>query len=198
VKKPMPLLEQIEVLRRFLRTLLADCYRLSREAQARTRKRRVSPFVERLCYRRLDNAWELHTVAEVCLQQLRQARALSIAEWHPGDQLIVETTVKGYEPNPRRYIVTDVEWSKPDSYHYDVWQLTKAGRFYERGGSTWIYPSNRIRITRCSEPLPEETQRQCARYRRSADQFLEDVRDSGDIDHIIKTVQERRARGFFG
>jgi hypothetical protein len=37
----------------------------------------------------------------------------------------------------------------------------------------------------------------CGDYRRGADQFLADVRDRGDIDHIIKTVQEKRARGFF-
>jgi type I site-specific restriction endonuclease len=175
----------------------ADCDRASRETERHYRKRRVTPFVQELRYRRSSSAWELLAVAEECLRQLRQARALSIAEWRPGDQIIVQTVVKGFDPDLRRYVVTDVDWSKPDSYHYDVWQLTKARRFYERGGQTWVYPSDRIYITRCKDALSEEMQRKCASYRSSAEQFLEDVRDRGDIDHIVKSVQERRARGLF-
>jgi hypothetical protein len=194
---PMPLPEQIEVLGAFLRTLRADSQRALREAQRNYRKRRITPFVERLRSRRIDHSWELQDVAEECLRQLRQARALSLAEWRPGDQIVVETTVPGYSSNPRRYVVVDVEWSKPDSYHYDVWQLTKAGRFYERGGRTWVFPSDRIRITRCNEPLTEEARSKCASYCSHAEQFLEEVRDRGDIDHIIKWVQEKRARGIF-
>jgi hypothetical protein len=98
------LYESLTVLRRFLRT-----YRLSRETQRQTRKRRVAPFLQKLPYRRLDNAWELHAAAEECLQRRRQARTLSIAEWRLGAQIIGQSTVKGYEPNPRRYIVTNVE-----------------------------------------------------------------------------------------
>ena len=194
---PMPLLEQIEVLRAFRRTLRADCNRAMREAHSTYRKRRVTPFVEKLRYRRTDNAWELRDVADECLRQLRHARAISIAEWSPGDQIVVEVVARGSIPDPRRFVVTDVEWSKPDSYHYDVWQLTKAGRFYERGGQTWLFPSNRIRINRCDQTLPEETLRQCANYRSHADHFMEDVRDRGDIDHIVKWVQERREKGFY-
>jgi hypothetical protein len=74
----------------------------------------------------MDNAWETCDIAEECLRQLRQARALSIADWAPGDQVVVQTVIKGVDPNPRRYVVTDVEWSKPDFYHYDVWQLTRS------------------------------------------------------------------------
>jgi hypothetical protein len=194
---PMPLPEQIETLRAYLRTLRADCNRASRETERHYRKRRVTPFVQKLRYRRSSNAWELLAIAEECLRQLRQARALSIAEWHPGDQIIVQTDVKGFDPDPRRYVVTDVDWSKPDSYHYDVWQLTKAGRFYERGGHTWVFPSDRIRIARCAEALPEDTQRKCASYRSGAEGFLMDVRDRGEIDDIVEWFQERRARGFY-
>src|SRR2546423_12307316 len=71
--------------------------------------------------------------------------------------------------DPRRYIVTDVEWSKADAYHYVVTQLTHAGHLYKRGGDTWVSPSNRIKITRCDEPLTEETLRQCAYYRSNAE-----------------------------
>jgi hypothetical protein len=194
---PMPLLEQIEALCAYLRTLRADCDRASRETERLNRKRRVAPFVRQLRYRRSSAAWELLAVAEECLRQLRQARALSIAEWRPGDQIIVQTVVKGSGPDPRRYVVTDVDWSKPDSYYYDVWQLTKAGRFYERGGQTWVYPSDRKCIARCKDVLSDEMQRKCASYRSGADRFLEDVRDRGDLDHIVKSVQEKRARGLF-
>jgi hypothetical protein len=193
---PMPLLEQIDVMRDFLRTLRADCNRGMRDFESNYRKRRVTPFVEKLRHRRIDNAWELRDTAEECLRQLRQARALSIAEWTPGDQIMVETSVKGFPPDPRRYVITDVDWSKPDSYHYDVCQLTKAGRFYERGGRTWVYPSNRIRISACEQALPEDTLRACASYRNHAQHFLEDVRDHGDIDEIAKWVKGRRARGY--
>ena len=110
---------------------------------------------------------------------------------------MVQTVVKGFDLDPRRYVIKDVDWSKSDSYHYDVWQLTKAGRFYERGGQTWLYPSDRIRITRCNQVLSEEMQWKCASYRSGAEQFLQNVRDRGDINHAVKAVQERRARGFF-
>jgi hypothetical protein len=193
---PMPLLEQIDTMRAFLRTLRADGNRAMRDLDGNYRKRRVTPFVEKLRHRRIDNAWELRDIAEECLRQLRQARALSIAEWTPGAQIIVETIVKGFPPDPRRCVITDVYWSKPDSYHYDVWQLTKAGRFYERGGRTWLYPSNRIRISACDQALPEDTLRACASYRNDAEYFLEEVRDRGNIDHIAKWIREKRARGF--
>ena len=191
---PMPLLEQIDVLRLYLRTLRADCNRASRDSGRHYRKRRVTPFVESLRYRRSRNAWGMLDIAEECLSELRKARALSIAKWFPGDQVLVETMVQDYPPDPRRVVITGVEWSKPDSYHYDVWQLTRAGRFYERGGMNWLYPSNRVRVTRGKDRLPEETQRICENYRSGAQRFLEEVRDRGEIDHIVKVVQERRAR----
>jgi len=193
----MPILEQIETLRAYLRTLHSDFNRAYREDSAQYRKRRISPFVANLRYRRFTNASELRQVAEECLRQLRQARALSIAEWKPGDQILVEVILKGLPRDPRRYVITDVEWSKPDAYHYVVTQLTNAGHPYKRGGDTWVSPSSRIRITKCAEALPEGTLRQCAHYRRNAEHFLDDARDRGDIDHIVKWVQEKRAKDFY-
>lgn len=197
MRTPMPILEQIDALRAYLRTLAADCNRASREVNDTYRRRRISPFVESLRYRRLTQSWELRDVAEECLSQLRHARALSIAEWKPGDLLAVETTVSGYPPNPRRVVVTDVAWSRPDSYHYLVWQVTNAGRLYERGGDHYLFPSNRIRIVSRHDLLPDETRRVCESYRCQAEQFLEDVRDRGKLDDIIKCVQKQRARGYY-
>jgi hypothetical protein len=82
----MPLLEQI-VLRRYLRTPQADYDRVSRELNAANRKRRVCPFVEELRWRRLQNARELREVGEECLDELRHASALSIADFFPGYQV---------------------------------------------------------------------------------------------------------------
>jgi hypothetical protein len=93
-------------------------------------------------------------------------------------------------------LISDVVWSKRYEYHYDVWRVTKAGRPYERGGQTWLTPSSRIRITHCKDVLPEETERQCAGFRGDANALLEGARDRGDIDHLIKWVQERAARSF--
>ena len=193
-RTPMPLLEQIKVLRAYLNTLRTDGRRAYEDLERDFRKRRITPFVQALRHRRIDNAWELRDVAEECLVQLRNARALTIADWFPGDQVVVETVFEDYPPNPRRVIITRVEWRKPDSYHYDVWQLTKAGRLFGRGGMNWLHPSNRVRVTGSTEPLPEETQRICASYRRDAQQLLEAVRDRGELEPIIKTVRERRAR----
>ena len=189
----MPLLEQIAVLRVYMRTLRADINRTYREESAHYLKRRISPFVVSLRYRRFRNASELEDIAQECMKQLRQARALSIAEFFPGDHITMEVVVKGYERSPERFVINDVEWSKPDGYHYVAWQLTKGGMLFQRGPG-WLCPSNRIRITRCDAHLPEETRRQCDWFRASALEFIDNVRDRGKIDDIIKQVRERRER----
>jgi len=197
MRTPMPILEQIKVLRSYLRTLQADCNRAMRESGAHYRKRRVCPFAEELRLRRMQHAWELRDVGNACLDELRHARVLSIADFLPGDQITMEVVLQGHERSPERYLISDVIWSKRDEYHYEVWRLTKAGRPYERGGQTWLTPSTRIRIMKCEDALPPETQRQCAAFRRHADVLLEGARDKGDIEHLIKWVQERRARGLY-
>lgn len=63
-----------------------------------------------------------------------------------------------------------------------------------RHDRTWLFPSARIRIARCNEPLPEASERKCDEYCRYAESFAEDVRNHGNIDPIVKWVQERRAR----
>jgi len=93
----------------------------------------------------MQSAWELRDVGNACLDELRHARVLSIADFRPGDQITMEVVLKGHERPPERYLISDVIWSKRDEYHYEVWRLTKAGRPYERGGQTWLTPSTRIR-----------------------------------------------------
>lgn len=189
----MPLLEQIAALHAYTRTLRADINRASRDEGAHYLKRRVSPFVVNLRYRRLFGAYELEGVAQECLSRLRQARALSIAEFFPGDQITMEVLFEGYRRPSERFVIKDVEWSKPDSYHYVAWQLTRSGQLFQRGPG-WLCPSNRIHITRCDSPLPEETQRQCNWFRDNARHFIENARDCGKIDVIVKEVREQRER----
>lgn len=189
----MPLLEQIDVMRAYMRTLCADMNRAYREEGAHYRKRRVCPFVQSLRYRRISNAFELEDVAEECLNQLRDARALSIADFFPGEQIVVEVVLKDHERQPERHVIKDVEWSKPDTYHYVAWQLTKDGQLFKRGPS-WLCPSKAIRITRCTDSLPEDTLRECAHFWDSAREFIDDVRDRGKIDDIVKYIRERRER----
>jgi hypothetical protein len=105
----------------------------------------------------------------------------------------MEVVVKGYERPPERYIINDVEWSKPNSYHYVAWQLTKGGVLFLRGPG-WLCPSNRIRLARSDSLLPEETQRQCDWFRQRAREFMQNAQDRGQIDAIVKTISERRMR----
>ena len=119
MRTPMPIVEQIEVLRGYLHTLQADCNRAMRESDTHYRKRRVCPFVEQLRWRRMQSAWELRDVGSACLDELRHARVLSIANFLPGDQITMEVVLKGHERPPERYLISDVIWSKQDEYHYE-------------------------------------------------------------------------------
>jgi hypothetical protein len=101
--------------------------------------------------------------------------------------------MKGFERPSERFVIYDVLWSKPDSYHYDAWQLTKSGELFKRG-PTWLSPSNRIRIARCDDVLPEDTRRRCGYFRDRACQFAENARDHGKLDAIVKQVREQRER----
>ena len=193
MQTPMPLPHQIATLRMFLRTLRADINRASRDESANYLKRRVCPFVVSLRYHRLFSAYEVEEVAQECLSQLRKARAISLAEFFPGDQITVEVVLKGYERPGERYIVKDVEWSRPDKYHYVAWQLTKSGALFQRGPG-WLCPNKNIRITRCDHTLPAETESQCSWFHRTATQFLQRASERGSLDEVVKEVRERRSR----
>lgn len=193
MRTAMPLLEQMDVLRAYMRTLRADTDRAYREESAGYRKRRICPFAESLRYRRFRNASELHDVARECMDQLRHVRALSIAEFFPGDQIAVEIVLSSCVRPPERFVVRDVEWSKRDRYNYLAWQLTKSGQLFVRGPSL-LCPSSYIRIKRCSISLPDETDRQRGGFRNSAREFMDKVRDVGNIDEIASMVRERRER----
>jgi len=193
IRTPLPLPEQIKALRNYMRTLRADINRASRESSRHYLKRRICPFVDELRYRRIMMAYELESVAQECVNELRHARALSIAEFAPGTCITMEVVMKHHERPPERYIIYDVRWSKPDSYHYEVWQLTKSGELFKRG-TTWLCPSDRIRIKRCDETLTEETRRMCEHVRERARRFAENTHALGKLDEIVERVRKERDR----
>src|ERR1700741_4665491 len=112
MRSPKPLLEQIDELRMYLRTLRADINRASREGSNYYLKRRITPFVSSLRFERLMRAYELEEVAGECLAHLRKARAMSIAEFAPGDQITMEVILQGHERPAERYVIRDIEWRK--------------------------------------------------------------------------------------
>jgi len=65
----MPVMQQIAAMRMYLRTLRADWTR-AYKAGSDLRKRRISPFVEGLRYRRSSSAYELMEVAAECLNRI--------------------------------------------------------------------------------------------------------------------------------
>jgi len=90
-------------------------------------------------------------------------------------------------------LITDVVRGKRQSYRYGALRLTKAGRPYERGGGTCLTPSTRIRIEKCRDGLPDDTLRLCTMLQSRAREILEQARDHGATEHLLKRVQERRA-----
>src|SRR2546421_11968885 len=108
MRTPMPILEQIETLRAYLRTLHSDFNRAYREDSAQYRKRRISPFVANLRYRRLYNAPGLKQVAAEGLRQMRQAPAVSVSETKPGEQRLVVVILKGLPRDPPRHVITHI------------------------------------------------------------------------------------------
>jgi hypothetical protein len=193
-RKPLSIVEQVDALRRYLYTLNADCNRASLDFNTHWRKRKVCPYVERLRWQRIEHARLLRDVGTACLDQLRHALVISTAAFFPGDHITIERKSPESDRRIERYIIFDVLWSKTNGYHYDAWRLTKEGRPYERGGQTWLTPSPRIRIAKCEDAVPDDTRAQCAQFRRRAAELVEDVRGRGDIEQLMKWVQERHAR----
>src|SRR6476620_7596620 len=55
MRKPLPISQQLDVLRGYLRALEADCSRASYDFNDHWRKRKVCPFVEELRWRRIQH-----------------------------------------------------------------------------------------------------------------------------------------------
>lgn len=190
----MPIADQIDRLRAFLRTLRADVDRASREISEHSRRLKVAPFVESLRWEHYRRASELAETAEECLAELKHARAIGLVEFRPGDVVTLEVTMKGHERPLERYAVYDVELLGRKDFGYRVWQLKTNGELFQRG-LTWISaPPRHARLTRCTDELPEETVRQCAWFRERADRLVMTATNTGKLADVTKTVAERRQR----
>lgn len=173
--------EQRKRLQRYLRALRANYNRAYREASEVFRIRRGCPFEHSLRYRRFDDARKLLELAEKCLKEINHCYALRLAAFQPGTQIVVTTTMRGFEPRPTRYLVRDVEWRKGDEYHYVVHELTKTGTLHKGRYPHWVSPSSRIAIEQCDEQLPKETQWEADARRGAAKALLETVLQQGDL-----------------
>ena len=186
--------EQRKRLQKYLRTLRADYNRAWRELSAIFRIRKGCPLEHQLRHRRFEGTAELLKLAEKCLEELNHCYALRLAAFRPGDQLLVKTTICGFPPDPRRYLVLDVRWAKRDSYWYEVHELTKAGMLHKGRYPHMLCPSSRVSIERCDEPLPEETRRQAEWARRASVAFLETTLKKGDLaKFLLKSPAPSRA-----
>jgi hypothetical protein len=173
--------EQRKRLQHYLSTLRANFNRACRELFEISRIRKGCPFERALRYRRFEAAVELLEVGKKCVAEINHCYALRLAAFRPGDHLLVETTLRGFPPDPRRYLVLDVEWRKRDEYTYVVHELTKSGALHKGRYSTWLSPSNRVSIEYCDEPLPDETRWRGESARRAAVALLEAVLENGEL-----------------
>lgn len=189
---PAQLSKQIDSLRAYLRTAHANYNRAYRELSAFSGKRRTCPFEVELRYRRFQDAARLLKLTELCLAELRHQRALRLAPFQPGDQIRVSTTIKGYEPDPRRYLVLDVEWRKGDACIYVVHELTKIGRLHRGRYRTWVHPSSNISIEPCSDALDKETVWRAASEREGAKERRSDALERGKLELFDEEMKRSR------
>jgi len=139
-------------MRAHLRTLRANYDRASRDLFSTSRMRRGCPMQLQLKHKRFTGVYELLQLGEHCLKELNHCHALRIAGFRPGDHILVTTILKGFDPSPRRYIVTDVVWHKGDSS-----------------------------MEYCNLPLDREATVLANSCRASAKRLLEDVLEKGDL-----------------
>lgn len=193
MRKPMRIEDQIQALRLYLRTVRAAMNAAYRDSEAGYRKRKICPFVESLRYRRSRFGFELHDIAEECMRELRHVQALRRAEFAPGQQISYQVHMPGYERRPERAVIVDAEWSRPNSYHYVIWHVTKQGDLFKRGES-WLSASKHIQIERCELALRDEARQASEGFKRTAAELVSRVVERGDLSLIAEVVQKRRAR----
>ena len=87
-----------------------------------------------------------------------------------------------------------VPFNKQDEYYNEVWQITIAGRLFRRG-TTLLSRSRTMKIERSDASLPTQTLGTCDRFRRDSEAFVQDARDKGPMESIIKQIREQRSRG---
>lgn len=177
--------EQRKRLRKYLRTLKANYNRAYRELSEIFRIRKGCPLERALRHQRFNDASQLLRLGEQCLAELNHCYALRIAPHRPGDQVLVTTTMQGFDPDPRRYLVLDVEWRRGDSYIYEVHELTKSGTLHKGRYPHPLCPSSRLSIEHCDDLLADETRLRADSARRSTSALLETVLEKGDLSAFL-------------
>ena len=119
------------------------------------------------------------------MAELNHCYVLRLAGLRPGDHILVRTAVPGFDPRPTRYLVLDVLWSKGDQYHYEVQELTKSGKVHGRRYSHGLWPSDRVSIDYCDQPLAQEAKWLADGWRRSSKDLLDAVLEKGDLSLFL-------------
>lgn len=187
----MPFREQIDGVRRYLGTLRADSNRAGRDSGIDLRQRRVCPTLDSLKWMRLQAARELQEVGEKALRDLKHAQVLHYAEFFPGD--LVEVAALQSARPLRWFLIVDADESaRTKSIRYDVWQLTRTGRLFERGGQSMLCPSKYVTIRPLTISLAEDALNAANYFRTRARDMIERCRDRGDLAPVLKEVRKRR------
>ena len=180
-RSQLPATHQRVRLRAYLRTLRANYNAAYRELSLVFRIRKGCPFEHALRHRRFEDASQLLKLAEQCLAEINHCYALRMAAFRPGDQILVKLAMRGLAPDPRRYLILDVHWWKRDSHSYEAHELTKGGTLHKGRYPGPLFPSSRVSIEKCDDPLPKDTQWTADSARRKAYDFLETVLQKGDL-----------------
>ena len=191
-RKPLPHVEQIERMKRYLRRLRTELRHRYDEFFAATKGRRDCPFEVSLRSRQLDAAREAVALAEACLTELRRQEAMFYAPFKPGDRVRVEYTDKGTLQTRGPYLVTDVEPGRKAGYSYQVVELTRAGTIHKRRWPHSLDPTDRITIRKSEQKANDEGEWEATYYRECAKFSRELSFQRGQLD-LFEPV-----KGMFG
>ena len=72
-----------------------------------------------------------------------------------------------------------------DQYHYEVQELTKSGKVHGRRYSHGLWPSDRVSIDYCDQPLAQEAKWLADGWRRSSKDLLDAVLEKGDLSLFL-------------
>lgn len=104
--------EQRRTFALYMRTFRTNYKKAVREMDRIFRQRRMCPLEKQMRIRRFEEAREFLKFGEAGMFALNHAYAINQAAFKPGDRIVCTTTMSGYEPKPRRFLVLDVQWMK--------------------------------------------------------------------------------------
>jgi hypothetical protein len=197
-RKPLPLPEQLVQLKRYLRRSRTELKHRHEEFFDATRRRSDYPFEIGLRSRAIDLAQDTVSLTEACIKELERQQAMTLAEFKPGDRVLVERTIDGEPRTYGPYLILDVLPAKRLGFRYDAAPLTKAGAMNKRWVSHWLGPSADAVIRRCDPPLNEEGRWQAEYYRRCSETATQLACVAGDlslferVDSVLGLVHYRR------